>query len=128
MTLTRKQAITIAGIVITGLIAALALLLSGRGDDHAHAEGEAAHGQPASTASAESVKTSQQAEEAPGLIELTPEQIRNANLDIRAAGRAASAARWNSPARSSSTKTAPRTWCRAWQALSNRCPPTLASV
>ncbi|EKZ98272.1 secretion protein HlyD [Cupriavidus sp. HMR-1] len=86
MTLTRKQAITIAGIVIAGLIAALALLLSGRGDDHAHEEGEAAHGQPASNASAESAKTSQQADEPPGLIELTPEQIRNANLDIRAAG------------------------------------------
>ena len=83
MTLNRKQAIAIAGIVIAGLIAALALLLTGREDDHAHEEGEAAHGQPASNASAEATK---HADEPPGLIELTPEQIRNANLDIRTAG------------------------------------------
>jgi cobalt-zinc-cadmium efflux system membrane fusion protein len=83
MTLNRKQGIAIAGIVIAGLIAALALLLTGRGDNHAHGEREAAQGKAASDAAASGTK---HADERSGLIALTPEQIRNANLDIRAAG------------------------------------------
>jgi len=83
MTLNRKQGIAIAAIVIAGLIAALALLLTGRGDNHAHENGEAGQGKAASDAAA---SRTQHADEPPGLIALTPEQIRNANLDIRAAG------------------------------------------
>jgi len=82
MKLNRKQGIAIAGIVIAGLIAALALLLTGRGGD-----GDAAPGKPASSAAAsEPASESQHADEPPGLIELTPEQFRNANLGIRTAG------------------------------------------
>lgn len=85
MTLTRKQGVAIAAIVIFGLIAALALLLGGRGgDDHDHeGEGEAAHAKPAAAASA---VEAEHTKEPAGLIPLTPEQIRNANLDIRTAG------------------------------------------
>lgn len=73
MTMTRKQGAAIAAILVAGLIAALALLLVGRGDSHSHeGEGEAAHGAPAA--------------EAGGLITMTPEQIRNANLSLASAG------------------------------------------
>ena len=83
----QKQGITIAGIVIAGLIAALALLLTGRGDGRAPQDGAAAPGKPASGAAAsEPASESQHADEPPGLIELTSEQIRNANLEIRTAG------------------------------------------
>ncbi|GJG95426.1 efflux RND transporter periplasmic adaptor subunit [Cupriavidus pauculus] len=86
MTLTRKQGVAIATIVIAGLIAALALLLVGRGDGHDHddhgsheAGEEAAHGKPAAAAA-------DHANEPPGLIAMTPEQIRNAHLVIAKAG------------------------------------------
>lgn len=84
MTLTRKQGIAMAAIVAAGLIAALALLLTGRGSGsgpvHDHAgEGTAAGQGPASAASAASAA---HANEPPGLIPMTPEQIRNANLGI----------------------------------------------
>ena len=86
MTLTRKQGVAIAAIVIAGLIAALALLLSGRSDEHAHEgheDGEASHASPASSAKAAEAG---HANEPAGLIALTPEQIRNANLVIATAG------------------------------------------
>lgn len=96
MTLTRKQGVAIAAIVVAGLIAALALLLTGRGDDHAHEgheEGEAGHAQTASPAKASDAKAEgakptgadAHANEPPGLIALTPEQTRNANLVIATA-------------------------------------------
>jgi cobalt-zinc-cadmium efflux system membrane fusion protein len=77
MKLNNKQGIAIAGIVVAALIAALALLLTGRGDNRAPEDSEAAS-EPAGAA--------QHADEPPGLIELTPEQIDNANLVMRTAG------------------------------------------
>lgn len=82
MTLTRKQGLAMAAIVLAGLLAALVLLLSGRADDHAHAghdEEEKPAATPASSAEAS------HANEPPGLIALTPEQIRNANLVLATA-------------------------------------------
>ncbi len=86
MTLTRKQGMAMAAIVGAGLITALALLLTGRGDDHAHADhatSEGGHAQPASGTAASAADA--HAGEPAGRIVLTPEQIRNANLVIATA-------------------------------------------
>ncbi|MCA3234003.1 MAG: efflux RND transporter periplasmic adaptor subunit [Cupriavidus sp.] len=79
MTLTRKQGVAMAAIVAAGLIAALALLLTNRGSGpaHDHAGEGAAAGQGAASAA-----SAAHANEPPGLIPMTPEQIRNANLGI----------------------------------------------
>lgn len=84
MTLTRKQGVAIATIVLTGLIAALALLLTGRGDehtDHGPREANAKSAQPA----ASGAQASHADNEPAGLIALTPEQIRNARLEMAVA-------------------------------------------
>ena len=87
MTLTRKQGMAIAAIVIGGLIAALALLLVGREsgshDDHGHGS-HSDHGDHGNQAPAASAPQAPAA--APGLIAMTPEQIANANLVLRTAG------------------------------------------
>lgn len=92
MTLTRKQGMAIAAIVIGGLIAALALLLVGREsgshDEHGHGDhgshgSHSGHGDKAATASAPQAPG---AAPVPGLIAMTPEQIANANLVLRTAG------------------------------------------
>lgn len=80
MTLTRKQAIAIAAIVLAGGIAALALVLTGhRAESHDDGHGHG-HGEHAAAASAP------HADAAPGLVAMTPEQIRNAGLELRIAG------------------------------------------
>ncbi|SDE00012.1 membrane fusion protein, cobalt-zinc-cadmium efflux system [Cupriavidus sp. YR651] len=120
MTMTRKQGMAIAAILIAGLIAALALLLAGRGgtghrdehdDDHAHGAGEAAHGKPAAIAAAASTPTSKPDDHgnAPaGMIAMTPEQIRNANLVLHTAapGRIRSAVQFPGEIRFNEDRTA----------------------
>ncbi|MGO4305456.1 efflux RND transporter periplasmic adaptor subunit [Cupriavidus sp. RAF12] len=120
MTMTRKQGMAIAAILIAGLIAALALLLAGRGgtghrdehdDDHAHGAGEAANGKPAAIAAAASTATSKPDDHgnAPaGVIAMTPEQIRNANLVLHTAapGRIRSAVQFPGEIRFNEDRTA----------------------
>jgi len=83
MTLTKKQGIAIAAIVVAGLIGALALVLAGRDagtrdddghDDHAPGEHAAADAKAPGT------------DTPPDHIAMTPEQVRNAGLVLRAAG------------------------------------------
>lgn len=87
MTLTRKQGVAIAAIVIAGLVAALALLLVGRDEGHSHeAEAHGAHAAPASAPDAGQAAHTDHADDDPGRIAMTPEQIRNAGLSIASAG------------------------------------------
>lgn len=89
MTLTRKQGVAIAAIVIAGLVAALALLLVGRDEGHSHeAEAHGAHAAPASASAPDAGQAAHtdHADDDPGRIAMTPEQIRNAGLSIASAG------------------------------------------
>lgn len=127
MTLTRKQGVAIATIVLAGLIAALALLLSGRGDehtDHGPREANAKSAQPA----ASGAQASHADNEPAGLIALTPEQIRNARLEmaVAAPGKIRSTVEFPGEIKFNEDRTAHVV--PAWPAWPNRWRPIWASA